>query len=550
MSFLPSKAERHLNPEFGQSHEGLQAEQSQVQGQLQQKIAAEADWQARHAEVERRHTATQEQLSSIVVERDGLLGERTILKVEIEGNKGLVSELQQKLADLASDLASNARQLKQVHTELKAANARADDAQKTQKELQAEGIGLMRSLDEMRPKIVELTDEKLALNEKIDGLEKTIGTRDNVIAELEASLEELREEKVSVEQDRDGLRSTLEGERSALQKDSTELQQAYSKLQSEFTAAQKKAQNLEDERDKLRLVANSNVEEIHRLTDSLRLQTAQVDTLRAEVEDLTRARTESSEFLERTQTEMETLRAENAQKDEQLEQLREATSSVLSRSDLSQFQPLDAEMLSALQQQHALELSATHQQVRALETSAFNAEAQVHALQRQMSVLENELAQLQPMRPSSRTSSVQALPKRTVNRMVDHSDDLRRASFQSHRPGGPSPPTTLSAFEGLSPEARHKRKVSLSMLKARIDSEVAATSHVQRPLSRNSKSSVASPGDQPGGLPVVVEPPSDASTDFTPPPQYTHIHSAKRPVFMDESHIFWCHSCQGDLVVL
>lgn len=404
----------------------------------------------------------------------------------------------------------------------------------------------MRSLDEMRPKIVELTDEKLALGEKIDSLEKTLGARDNVIAQLESNLEELREEKVSIERDRDGLRSTLEGERSALQKDSTELQQAYSELQSELTAAQRATQDLEDERDKLRLVANSNVEEIRRLTDNLRLQTTQVDTFRAEIEERTQAQAESSDFLERAQTEMETLRAEHAQKDEELERLREATS-LSSRSDVSQSQSLDAEMLSALKQQHALELSAAHQQVRALETSVFNAEAQVHALQRHVSVLEDELAQLRPIRPSSRASSVQALPKRTVSRIVDPSDNLRKASFQSHRSGGPPPPTTLSAFEGLSPEARHKRKVSLSMLKARIDSEVAASSHIPRPSSRNSKSSVASPGDKPGGLPVVVEPPSESST---PPPQYTHTHPAKRPIFLDESHIFWCHSCQGDLVVL
>ncbi|KAI1794014.1 hypothetical protein LXA43DRAFT_884897 [Ganoderma leucocontextum] len=510
-----------------QTHEALQAERSQAEDQLQQKIAAEADWQARHVEVERQHSAIQEQLSSVVAARDGLLGERTTLQIEIEGNKSLVSELQQKLAALASDLATNARQLKQVQAELRAANARADDAEKTQKELQAEGIGLMRSLDEMRPKIVELTDGKLMLSEKIDSLEKTIGARDNVIAQLETSLEELGEEKVSVERDRDGLRSTLDGERSALQKDSTELQQAYSELQTELTAAQRRAQDLEDERDKLRLVANSNVEEMRRLTDSLRLQTTQADALRMEVEERTQAQTESSEFLERAQTEMETLRAEYAQKDEELERLREATSVLPSRSDLSQPHSLDAEMLSALKQQHALELSAAHQQVRALETSVFNAEAHAHALQRHVSVLEDELAQLRPLRPSSRASSIQALPKRTVSRTVGHSDDLRRASFQSHRPAGPPPPSTLPAFEGLSDDARHKRKVSLSMLKARIDSEVAASSHIPRPSSRNSKSSPS-----------------------IPPPHHTHTQPAKRPIFMDESHIFWCHSCQGDLVVL
>ncbi|TBU34435.1 hypothetical protein BD309DRAFT_640915 [Dichomitus squalens] len=466
----------------------------------------------------------------------------------MEGNKNIVSELQQKHAALGSELAANARQLKQVQAELKAAKARAEDAEKTQKELQAEGIGLMRSLDEMRPKIVELTDEKLMLSEKVESLEKTVHARDNVIAQLETSLEELRDEKVSIERDRDGLRSALESERSALQKDSTELQQAYSELQAELTTARKSVLDLEDERDKLRQVANSNVEEVRRLMDSLQSRTAQINALRTELAERTQAQNEASEFLGRAQAEMETLRAELAQKDEELERLREAASASTppSHADESQSQSLDAEMLSALKQQHALELSAAHQQVRSLESSVFNAEAQVHALQRQLALLEDELAQLRPLRQSSRTSSTQALPKRTVGRPAGHSDDLRRASFQSHRPAEISPPATISAFEGLSPETRHKRKVSLSMLKARIDSEVAASSHTPRPVSRSSRSFASSPGSKPGGLPVVVEPPSESSR----PPSRVHAHPAKRPVFMDESHIFWCHSCQGDLVVL
>ncbi|KAJ3015151.1 hypothetical protein NUW54_g1120 [Trametes sanguinea] len=124
---------------------------------------------------------------------------------------------------------------------------------------------------------------------------------------------------------------------------------------------------------------------------------------------------------------------------------------------------------------------------------------------------------------------------------IDRSDDLRRASFGSHRPASFAAPQS-SAFEGLSPETRHKRKVSLSMLKARIDSELAATTSASRPSSRNSRN-FTSPAPKPAALPVVVEPPSQPAT---PPPAQV----PKRPVFMDESHIFWCHSCQGDLVVL
>ena len=214
---------------------------------------------------------------------------------------------------------------------------------------------------------------------------------------------------------------------------------------------------------------------------------------------------------------------------------------------MPQSQSLDEEMLSA---QHTLELSAAHQRVRELETSVFAADARAHALQRQVGALEDELAQLRPLaaarvssRPSSRAS---AHPPQRRRPVVDRSDDLRRASFDTHRPGGISPPATLSAFEGLSPEAKHKRKVSLSMLKARIESEVAASSHMPRPGMKHPHAHSHSPHGKAVGLPAVIEPPSQPAT----PPPHTHLANPKRPVFMDESHIFWCHSCQGDLVVL
>ncbi|KAI0830783.1 hypothetical protein BC628DRAFT_902645 [Trametes gibbosa] len=527
-----------------QTHAEGEAKRDALVRELQQKAQAEADWQMRHAESEEQHSATKEQLASLVSEHDGLLKERAALQTEVEEGKNVVTELQQKLAALSSELSLNARQLKQVQAELRVASARAEDAEKTQKELQAEGIGLMRSLDEMRPKIVELTDAKLQLSEKVDSLEKTIQGRDADIAQLESDVEELRQQKESTERERDRLDAALHADRATQEKDSSELQQAYSALQSEHAAAQKNVQDLEEERNKLRQVSNSNVEEIRRLTDSLQSQITTVSALRSELGEQAQAQTEAEEFLARAQAEMESLRTELAQKDEELERLHENLSSPPSRAGT---QSLDEEMLNALKQQHALELSEAQSQVRALETSLFRTEAQVHAFQRQIAALEDELAQLrvhQLQRPSSRGAVPQLLPRRTSSKAIDHSDDLRRASFGSHRPTNLSVPQTPSAFEGLSPETRHKRIVSLSMLKARIDSEVAASSthHPSRPSSRNSRS-VSSPAHRPTALPAVIEPPSQPAT---PPPAPVH----KRPVFMDESHIFWCHSCQGDLVVL
>ncbi|KAH9858271.1 hypothetical protein C2E23DRAFT_865184 [Lenzites betulinus] len=525
-----------------QAHAEGEAKRDELAQQLQLKAQAEADWQARHAESEEQHAVTKEQLTAVVSERDALLEARTALQTELEEGKNAVTELQQKLAALSSELSLNARQLKQVQAELRIATARAEDAEKTQKELQAEGIGLMRSLDEMRPKIVELTDAKLLLSENADSLQKTIQARDADIAQLESELDELRQQKESAEHERDRLAAALAADRTTQAKDASELQRAYAELQAEHAAAQKGVQDLEEERNKLRQLSNSNVEEIRRLTDSLQAQTTHAAALRAELAEQAQAQAEGADFLARAQADMEALRAELAQKDDELERLREDEGEGEGAgAGEGSSQSLDGEMLNALRQQHALELSAAQSQVRARETALFTAEAQVHAFQRQVAALEDELALLRShplQRPSSRGPLPHQLPHRTSSRTVDRSDDLRRASFSSHRAPTSSSlavPAPASAFEGLSPETRHKRKVSLSMLKARIDSEVAASSHHPR--------SVSSPARRPTPLPAVVEPPSQPAT---PPP----VLQQKRPVFMDEAHVFWCHACQGDLVVL
>ncbi|KAH9920189.1 uncharacterized protein BXZ73DRAFT_80145 [Epithele typhae] len=491
-----------------QAHDALQRDRETLDNHLQKKTAAEADWQARHAEVERQHAAVQEQLSPVIAERDSLLGERTALQTEVEGHKHIVAGLEQKLAALAADVTAGARQLKQTQAELKASTARAEDAERMQKELQTEGIGLMRSLDEMRPKIVELTDEKLRLSERMDSLEKTVANRDAIIAHLEGTIEDAKDEMAAVQRER----------------------RAHCRPQTGGDA--------EGDRTKLRAAVVAREDELRRLSADAQAQAKQLAALRAELAEQADAQAEASEFLARAQADAEALRADAAQKDAELERLRDIVASPTAGPGAGP--SLDDEMLSALRQQHALELSAAHSKVRALESAVYDAEAKMHAHQRRAAALEGELAEVraQPL----------ALPRRTSSRQ----NELRRASIGSGRPArtaSPPPPATLAAFEGLSPEARHKRKVSLSMLKARIDSELAASAHPPR------AGATSSPRRKVSGLPVVVEPPEVDEAPHSHDHTHQHAHnghsiSHKRPVFMDESHIFWCHCCQGDLVVL
>jgi hypothetical protein len=180
-------------------------------------------------------------------------------------------------------------------------------------------------------------------------------------------------------------------------------------------------------------------------------------------------------------------------------------------------------MLNSLRQQHALDLSASQSQIRALENSVFEAEARSHNLQKRVHALETQLAQVRPSSTLGRRSFSPNHYSRPASRLQSRTD-LGRSSFSSQRP------TLLSRSlfdQGLSPETKHKRKVSLSMLKARIESEIAANPS----LSLRSLSPVESEASQ---------------------PEYPHQQQMghHRPQFMDESHIFWCSSCSGELVVL
>jgi len=179
---------------------------------------------------------------------------------------------------------------------------------------------------------------------------------------------------------------------------------------------------------------------------------------------------------------------------------------------------LDNEMLSSIRQQHAIEISAATSQIRALENTIFDKDSANHKLQKQLNSVEERLMQLQ----SSSRRPLSPVSVRPASRALEN--DLRRSSFGSHRPN-PAPLSRTIFDHNISLETVHKRKVSLSMLKARIDSEVK-TSHSQPPSRALS--------------PVYSESGSRISGPH-------HIH---RPQFLDESHVFWCHSCHEDLVIL
>ncbi|CAA7264760.1 unnamed protein product [Cyclocybe aegerita] len=551
-----------------QAHALLKTERDGLDSKVQELVAKELDWSSKTSALDAQVATLQEHLSTTEKERNELLSERSRLEQTSQSTAGSVKDLEDKLALAATAIANSTRQLQTAQNDLKNAIRRAEDAERTQKSLQAEGTNLMRSLDEMRPKIVELTTAKLDLSEKAESLEHAVRNRDATISQLENDLGEARSELEEAEQVWKERLAQQEKRFTDSQNGHSDMQKAYGDLQEELETALASLRNLEGQRTGQHQETARRLEEIERLTNLSQTQGEELVTLQRELEARRNAQDEEQDFLERAQNEIEALRSELSTRDEEIEQLRETVASYTSTANSPAdgagpgARSLDDELLSSLRQQHALELSAATSQIRALEDTVFEKDSAVHGLQKQLAALEEQLAHFRANGGASRLGLVHGhggVPSRPSSALAN---EVRRSSFGSHRSTGgvvaPSLPGPLarSVFEqNMDPETLHKRKVSLSMLKARIDSEVkfkAANASGSNPPSR-ALSPVHSEGSVGGGGSGRSSVAGHRHSHSHSHGQHSHVQSQKqvhRSQFLDESHVFWCHSCQGDLVIL
>lgn len=450
-----------------------------------------------------------------------LAKEKSGLQSQVEAAQRTLADLQQQSSQAVTELTNSTRQLHAVQAELRQAVRRAEESEKIQHDLQTEGTNLMKSLEEMRPKLVTLTNEKLELSDRVDGLENTIKKRDAVIAELEDTIQELNAIKDELSQRHHELDSQRSREHNTAQSDLSSLQTAYTDLQRELDETRDGFKALEGERAAHLRSSSQQSTEIERLTASLRNSKQQLSTLQMDVDEQRQAEAEQREFLDRAMTDIESLRADLVARDEEVDKLRQSLESF---SASAPPESLNAEMRSAYQQQYELELSSAQSHIRALEARAFEADAKAHSLEVQLHALEDELASLRTTPQTTSTKGLSpVMPSRPVSRA--NGDELRRATMARRQSGFAGPPRASLDYS-LSPETRHKRKISLNMLKARMDSEMAvATSS----LSRSASPAFHAHASR---MPLAAE------------VQAKHSH------FLDESNIFWCHTCKGDLVIL
>ena len=504
--------------------------------------------EVKFAELDKAHSSVQARLTSVASEKEALEQAKVAATTYAGDAQKTLIELQEKLTQAATELAVNSKQLHNAQNELKRATRRAEEAEKIQGDLQAEGTNLMRSLNEMRPKIVELTNIRVELVEKIDELEGIIRKKEDAISQLEATLDEAKERESKSARTKQKEELARRKDESSSQQNLLHVQKAYTELEVEVEALKASLKDREAERESYHQLALRRLEEVDRLTFSVQAQTELLSTAERELEERRAASSEDRGFVEGIQNEIELLRAEITQKDEEIERLREGLSLPSVRNSL------DGEMSSALKQQQLLELSNARSQIRVLESAVFEADARAHSLQKQVSSLMDQLTQLRslstvPTRPFSPTPG---MPSRPGSRARNVSDDLRLQAVHtgsSQSISGMSNPRSLplgkprkSTFETLSPETKHKRRVSLGMLKARIDSEVASSARSSQPPSRSLTPLPESDTTKSNG--------ASSSSSVMEPSEPHHIRGFKRHQFLDESHVFWCQSCHGDLVIL
>ncbi|EJD45759.1 hypothetical protein AURDEDRAFT_64231 [Auricularia subglabra TFB-10046 SS5] len=522
--------EAHLS-KLRQTHAQVKSERDNFEAQLKAQSAGAEQWKNKYTTLEQEHKTVSAQLASTSSERDSLASERDTLQSQFSTSQRSLEEFQRRLSESANELAQQTRLLQSAQAELAAATRRADDAERIQYSLQTENVTLVGQLEEMRPKIAELTNAKLELGESAEALQRRLRAQDDQIAQLDAVAQDLRQQV----QERATQLRALEAEREALrdgaQTEKGELVKAHGELQAQLATAHASIRELDAERAAHRHAVVRNQEELVRLTSEAQQRAVEASGAQTELEELRRAHEEMHALLKSAQTDVEALRVEILARDDEIVRLKQdlaAASSAPVSDGEGAAQTLDGEMLSALRQQHALDLSAAHATVRELETSAFEAQAEAHRLQKRVTALEDELAHAKlalhqrVSRPSSALSGARSPPGTA-----------------------PLPPATRPAIvldEQLTPETRHKRRVSLSMLKARMDSEMGLGAHVHgvtSPLRRNLSN-----------LSVLTE--ANAENEEPPPPEQedAYVHVTRRPQFLDDSHVFWCSACKGDLVVL
>jgi myosin protein heavy chain len=480
----------------------------------------------------------QSKVDTLQAENDRLQSTNDRLTAEAKKHSDALSEISRKLSVEGGKVTLQEKKIKTLQNEVAAANRHAEEAEHAHKGLQNENVGLMASLNEMRPRVMALTEEKLSLTEHIEKLEESRHALEGTVSALEIAVEESRARYDVLETEKLAVEAHREDDQNSMAQEIDRHLQALSQTEEELQSALKSVRDLESERAIHRQAVERYQDEMDKLDAELAELRAQYTTLQDEFAISQNAREQDAAILEeshgvveRANAEVEALRSELYSKEEELEQLKAEASHASAKTPRGhqRSSSLDKEMFES---DGTFELSSARSKIRTLEATVFQEQAKAHGLRKQVSSLEEELHRLRRMPRSRQGSSIHSPATSNV--------DL---------------PVTTVLDSALPPDVRHKRKISLSMLRARIDGE-AALSHASGASPRPPR-----PRRLSSTLGTMAEESSEADLDEKAPlrrdpgPSGSSSMPSKRPErqrpqFLDDSHVFWCSCCRGDLVVL
>lgn len=229
------------------------------------------------------------------------------------------------------------------------------------------------------------------------------------------------------------------------------------------------------------------------------------------------------------QSQLKTLTADHEGAQETIREL-EATASTSSKPERSD--DADDGTVSALKAQHTLDISEQTEKIRSLESSLHASTSRVHAFTRQLADLQSAYAAAQKDRDEALLNGTLSPRGSGTKGLFISSDETDQLSPLGH--GIPSRSLGVDAL--LPASVRHKRQVSLSALKARME-----PSYSRAPLSPMGS---VNEMDESSRRPSVT-----SNGAITPNKEALKGATTSRKQFGDEI-VFCCPACDGDLITL
>ncbi|KAG9053887.1 hypothetical protein FS842_006825, partial [Serendipita sp. 407] len=360
-------------------------------------------------------TELQTKFDALATEKGALQSAHDDLSGQAKKHNDALAELTRKISVEHGKSALHEKKLKSLQAELTAANRRAEEAEHAHKGLQNENVGLMASLNEMRPRIMQITEEKFDLTEKIERLEEERSDFQETIAKMESEADEARAQIERFEGEKAELQAQYDADRKAMEQSMEHAQQSIMQTEEELQLAIRSVQDLEAERGVHRQAVERYQIEMDKLDAELATLRAQFTTLQDDLAMSQNARAQDAAYLEeshgvveRANGEVEALRGELLAKEEEIERLRaEAAQTNAKRSPSHQrSSSLDKEMFES---DGTFELSVARSKIRNLETTVFQEQAKAHSLRKQVNSLEEELHRLRrTSRSQQATPSLQS----------------------------------------------------------------------------------------------------------------------------------------------